>query len=143
MSASQNMINKKIIEVVALALTCSTDGKFLLARRGPGHSGAGSWEFPGGKIESGESQKQALIREINEELGFDLSPLGIKFIAENTYEYKDQHQNKLVKIYLWSAQIVDKPEFKLVDHDKLDWFMIEEIKGINLSEADKYFISLL
>lgn len=139
MSASQNVINKKIIEVVALALSCSLDGKFLLARRSLGHSGAGCWEFPGGKIESGESQKQALVREINEELGFDLSSLNIEFIAENTHKY----QKKLVRIYLWSAQITDKPEFKLVDHDKLDWFMIEEIKEINLSEADKYFISLI
>ncbi len=143
MSASQNLINKQIIDVVALALTYSHDGKFLLARRSPAQSGAGSWEFPGGKIEAGESQHQALVREIKEELGFDLSSLDLKFIAENTHEYKGQHQSKSIRIFLWSAQITYKPEFKLVDHDKLDWFLIEEINGINLSEADKYFILLL
>jgi len=139
MSVSQNTTNNKIIEVVALALRCLTDGKYLLARRGPGGSGAGCWEFPGGKIEAGETQSQALRREITEELAYDLSLMPLIFIGENTHSY----ENSVVKIYLWQAQVNDKPEFKLVDHDEVAWFSVAEIIKVNLSEADKYFISLI
>lgn len=143
MSASQklekNQIVLPIVEVAALALRCSVDGKYLLARRGPGGSGAGFWEFPGGKIEAGESQKQTLQREILEELSFDIAPYDLNYIGENLHHYN----NNNIKIYLWRAEVKDKPEFKLVDHDSAQWYSIDKIKEINLSEGDKYFISLI
>jgi 8-oxo-dGTP diphosphatase len=60
----------KLLLVAAVALV-DADGRVLLARRPPGKSMAGLWEFPGGKIEPGETPEAALIRELAEELGID------------------------------------------------------------------------
>ena len=77
----------KIILVSAVALI-DTDGRILLAQRPEGKSMAGLWEFPGGKVEPGESPEVALIRELQEELGIDtwescLAPLTF---ASHAYE---------------------------------------------------------
>jgi 8-oxo-dGTP diphosphatase len=62
--------NSKIVEVAAAVLQ-RDDGSFLLAQRPAGKIWAGYWEFPGGKIEPGESQHDALVRELREELGIE------------------------------------------------------------------------
>ena len=61
------------ISVVAAALTTG-EGRFLLQRRGPGGRHGGLWEFPGGKVEEGENPQDALIRELEEELGVQADP---------------------------------------------------------------------
>jgi 8-oxo-dGTP diphosphatase len=64
------------IVVVAAAITLQ-DGRILMQKRGPGRRHAGLWEFPGGKVEAGESPENALIREIEEELGLRLDPAAL------------------------------------------------------------------
>jgi len=61
-----------VVLVVAVALV-DADGRVLLAQRPPGKSLAGLWEFPGGKVEPGETPEAALIRELAEELGIDVA----------------------------------------------------------------------
>lgn len=78
---------KKVVLVSAVALI-DIDGRVLLAQRPAGKSMAGLWEFPGGKVEPGETPEEALIRELNEELGIDtwescLAPLTF---ASHSYE---------------------------------------------------------
>ena len=66
------------IRVVAAAITLE-DGRILLQKRAPGTRHAGLWEFPGGKIEAGETPENALIREIEEELGLSLDSRRLAF----------------------------------------------------------------
>lgn len=78
---------KPIILVAAVALV-DTDGRVLLAQRPEGKSLAGLWEFPGGKVEAGETPEHALVRELKEELGIDTwtSCLAPFTFASHTYE---------------------------------------------------------
>ena len=62
---------------VAVGILIRPDGRFLLTSRPPGKVYAGYWEFPGGKLEPGESVEQALARELHEELGVTLDPAAI------------------------------------------------------------------
>ena len=64
-------MTEKLVEV-AVAVLQQPDDTFLMAQRPPGKAYAGYWEFPGGKVEAGESPHQALIRELHEELGIDV-----------------------------------------------------------------------
>ena len=78
----------KTVLVSAVALI-DVDGRILLGQRPEGKSMAGLWEFPGGKVDEGETPEAALIRELQEELGIDtwascLAPLTF---ASHTYEY--------------------------------------------------------
>jgi len=139
MSASQNMANNEILEVVALALRHSPTGQFMLARRGPNESGAGEWEFPGGKVEPGETQREALVREIQEELGYVLDGDKLSLLGEHIHQYP----HRKIQIFLWRADVEIKPVFKLVDHDFVDWYSLKDITELNLTAGDKYFISLL
>ena len=61
-----------VVFVVAAALV-DIDGRVLIAKRPPGKSMAGLWEFPGGKVDVGEMPEDALIRELREELGIDVT----------------------------------------------------------------------
>ncbi len=63
--------DRKILDV-AVGVLLEADGRFLLTSRPPGKVYAGYWEFPGGKLEAGESVEQALRRELHEELGIDI-----------------------------------------------------------------------
>ena len=81
---------KKIILVSAVALI-DIDGRVLLAQRPEGKSMAGLWEFPGGKVEAGESPEEALIRELKEELGIDTWSSCLAPLTFASHAYDDFH----------------------------------------------------
>lgn len=72
---------------VALALV-DVEGRWLVSRRAPGRNFAGLWEFPGGKIEPGETPAQAAVREVLEETGLDATPVG--GLGQVTTEHEGQ-----------------------------------------------------
>src|ERR1700729_1992646 len=80
--------NAKPIILVAAAALIDPDGRVLVAKRPPGKAMAGLWEFPGGKIEAGETPETALIRELDEELGIAVkAPCLAPFtFASHTYD---------------------------------------------------------
>ena len=80
----------KIVLVSAVALI-DADGRVLLAQRPEGKSMAGLWEFPGGKVESGETPEAALIRELKEELGIDTWQSCLAPLTFASHAYPDFH----------------------------------------------------
>jgi 8-oxo-dGTP diphosphatase len=80
----------KIVYVVAVALV-DRDGRVLLAQRPPGKKMAGLWEFPGGKIEPGETPEAALVREIKEEMDIDTQESCLAPLTFVSHGYDDFH----------------------------------------------------
>ena len=80
----------KLVLVSAVALI-DADGRVLLAQRPEGKSMAGLWEFPGGKVEKGESPEAALIRELKEELGIDTWSSCLAPLTFASHAYEDFH----------------------------------------------------
>lgn len=80
----------KIVLVSAVALI-DPDGRVLLAQRPAGKSMAGLWEFPGGKVEPGESPESALIRELREELGIETRQSCLAQLSFASHGYDDFH----------------------------------------------------
>jgi 8-oxo-dGTP diphosphatase len=98
-----------MIDVVAGIIT-REDGAVLLARRGPGKSNAGMWEFPGGKLEPGETPEAGLARELREELGVE--------VAVGAYVATGVAGGVSLRGY--RARIV-AGEIALSDHDAVAW----------------------
>lgn len=80
----------KIVLVSAVALI-DCDGRVLLAQRPEGKSMAGLWEFPGGKVEAGESPEAALVRELHEELGIETWDSCLAPLTFASHSYDDFH----------------------------------------------------
>jgi 8-oxo-dGTP diphosphatase len=110
--------------------------EIAIFRRGPEQTGAGHWEFPGGKVEVGESDSQALRREIEEELGVRIQ-VG-DYLGENTHQYPTK------KIHLkFYAVPFPQQEFVLTEHDEMRWVKLENLDVETLSEADRPLIEIL
>ena len=106
------------------------DDKILLTRRKKGKSLEGFWEFPGGKVEKGETDATALKRELKEELGLEISEPN--YFSENKHEYITFS----IHLVAYKCEAFDDPK-KLVDHDKFEWVMVNELGNFNLAEADR------
>lgn len=116
------------IDVVA-GIIQRDDGKILIARRKPGSHLAGCWEFPGGKIEGGESPEECLERELREELGIITKTGG--FVAESVYDYG----NKKIRLLAYFVQYLDG-DFVLDSHDRIEWVHLSEVDDYQLAPAD-------
>ncbi|WP_422371613.1 (deoxy)nucleoside triphosphate pyrophosphohydrolase [Hoeflea sp.] len=84
------MTDKKIVLVAACALV-DTDGRVLLSQRPEGKKLAGLWEFPGGKVEAGETPESALVRELAEELGLTTKEDCLAPLTFASHGYDDFH----------------------------------------------------
>ena len=115
-----------MITVVAALL--HKDNKVLIAKR-KSNSNFGKWEFPGGKVELDETEKQAIEREILEE--FELFIKANKFIVNNIHEYPE----KVIDLRLYECEYL-KGDFKLHDHSEYKWVNIKDLLEYDLAEAD-------
>ena len=123
----------KKIEVVAAIL--HRDGAYIATQRGYGEF-EGMWEFPGGKIEPGESSEDALKREIQEELGVDIVIEDL--ICTTEYDYPSFHLT--MHCYLCG---IKAGEIELREHKSARWLRREELGSVEWLPADKDVISRL
>lgn len=102
----------------------------MIARRATGDLiSFGKWEFPGGKVETGETEKQAIEREIKEE--FDVIIKAKEYINNNIFEYP----NKTINLILYNCEYISGT-FQLHDHFEYKWINIDELKKYDLADAD-------
>ena len=120
-----------MLEVTA-AIICK-DGKFLICQRPKGKNCELLWEFPGGKIEVGETAEDCIVREIQEELGVTLCVL--RKFTDVIYEYPD----KTVHLHFFLAEIASG-ELTCKEHNSLAWITADEIGNFQFCPADDTII---
>jgi 8-oxo-dGTP diphosphatase len=116
--------------VVAVALV-DVDGRVLIARRPEGKQLAGLWEFPGGKVEPGERPEAALIRELREELGIEVSESCLAPFVFASHAYDSFHL--LMPLYLcrrWEGTVVAR------EHSALAWVKPDRLADYPMPPAD-------
>ena len=126
-----------IVLVSAVALVDS-DGRVLLAQRPPGRAMAGLWEFPGGKVQPGESPEAALIRELQEELAIDTKESCLAPFTFASHAYQDFHL--LMPLYVcrrWWGTV------RAVEHQALAWVRPAKLRDYPMPPADKPLIAML
>ena len=129
--------DKPIILVSAVALI-DVDGRVLIAQRPEGKSMAGLWEFPGGKVEPGETPEEALIRELHEELGIDTWESCLAPLTFASHAYDDFHL--LMPLYVcrkWQGTPTSK------EGQSLKWVRIHALKDYPMPPADEPLIAML
>lgn len=120
----------KVIYVAAAALI-DADGRVLVTQRPVGKAHAGKWEFPGGKIEAGETPEQAVNRELREELGLEPCERCLQPFSFTSYAYPDFHL--FMPLYLcrqWDGFAMPK------EGQGIKWLFPSEIVKLDLVEAD-------
>lgn len=126
---------KPTIRVVAAALY-DERGRVLIAQRPLGKPLAGRWEFPGGKLDAGESEHAALVRELREELGVEVR--SAQRMLELKHEYPDRH----VELCMWHVT-----EYSGVPHphdgQALKWVEPARLGEEDLLEADRPIVEVL
>lgn len=128
-------LTKPRLRVVAAALFDAA-GRVLIAERPAGKHMAGWWEFPGGKIATGESDAEALRRELREELGIEAR--ATDEIMTLTHEYPD----RIVDLVLWRATLLEGTPTGL-DSQQLKWVECGNLGKERLLPADEPFIGAL
>lgn len=123
------------VHVVGAAILDS-DKKVLICRRS-GKSMSGMWEFPGGKVESGETAEEALEREILEELGV---PIKVGDHVATGFQSSD---GVTIELSVFEAQLVDELPEASSDHDAMAWVATNDLGNYRFPEADLPAVTVL
>ena len=106
------------------------NGSILACMRPEGDAWSGWWEFPGGKVEGNESLKDALSREIMEELSVRVYP------RSKVCEINHRYQDRDVNLHIFDCGIVDRKDIVLLEHDESRWLSQEELLDVKWLPAD-------
>lgn len=120
---------------VVVAAAIERDGLYLVARRTRPVDVAGRWEFPGGKVEAGETEEQALIREIREELGVDIE------VARRIPGEWPLHDDLVLHLYV--ARLITGEPAPLEQHDEIRWVTPSQFDEIDWLESDREAVDAL
>jgi 8-oxo-dGTP diphosphatase len=128
---SADLPAKKPLLLVAAAALVDSDGRVLIAKRPTGKSMAGLWEFPGGKVEIGETPEECLIRELNEELGIKVTHACLAPFVFTSHAYESFHL--LMPLYLvrrWQGFVTAH------EHEAIAWVKPERLSDYPMPPAD-------
>ena len=114
-------------ELYVVAAIIKKDNKILATQRGYGEF-EGLWEFPGGKIEDGETKEEALVREIKEELNADI--IVEKFALDLEWQYPNFY------LYMSCFECVLESDIELLEHMGARWLSLDELDSVEWIEAD-------
>jgi 8-oxo-dGTP diphosphatase len=121
---------KKIIKVAGVAIIDQDKNKVLAGKRNADRLVGGMWEFPGGKIEKGETPQEATKRELKEEF-HDEVQIGPQLGETVSYEY----DFGIVKLTVFFAKLLTN-NFDLVAHSEVEWLSADEVQKLNWAPAD-------
>ena len=119
--------------VVVVAAVLVRDGAVLACRRAAHKDAAGLWEFPGGKVEAGETPQEALARELREELGVDVR---VGSLLERSVTGR-------VDLACYAATLAGRPPTASTDHDALEWRRPRALGGLEWAPADRPVVAVL
>jgi 8-oxo-dGTP diphosphatase len=131
------MTDKKIVLVAAAALV-DADGRVLICQRPQGKQLAGLWEFPGGKVEAGETPEACLIRELKEELDIDVKAACLAPFVFASHGYDSFHL--LMPLYLlrrWDGVVTAR------EHEALAWVKPNQMSQYPMPPADLPLVAWL
>jgi 8-oxo-dGTP diphosphatase len=112
------------------AAVIEKDGKILIARRKQGDTHSGKWEFPGGKLDPGETPEACLKRELREELGIETE--AGPFLCSIRFAYR----HMAVELLFYKTSYVSG-EITLHEHDRIEWVSPEALTDFDFLEADR------
>ncbi len=119
-----------IMDVCCLILVDTASSRILATQRPKGKRLELLWEFPGGKVEDGESSEQALRREINEELGLELGTLAPLPTFEHRYDFGT------VRLIPFLSRCEGRPLLKLTEHAGAKWIELNQWESLDWTPAD-------
>ncbi len=131
-------MSAKPLLLVAAAALIDVDGRVLICQRPEGKQLAGLWEFPGGKVETGETPEACLIRELDEELGIQVTNACLAPFVFASHGYESFHL--LMPLYLcrrWSGFVTAK------EHKALAWVKPNELRNYPMPPADAPLVAWL
>ena len=124
-----------VVDVVAALVR--RDDRYLVARRAEGKVQAGKWEFPGGKIEPGESPAEALARECREELAVEVENARVVDVVTHAYP------EKTIRLALLACSTRPGSEPRAIEHREVRWVTRAEMDDMDFSAADREFFRRL
>jgi 8-oxo-dGTP diphosphatase len=123
---------KRSIVIVAACVLLNEAGELLIAERPSGRTLAGLWEFPGGKVELGEQPEDAVIRELNEELGIEIAKADLAPLTFASHAYPDFHLlMPLYRCARWQGAVTP------LEGQELRWVRPEDLAGYDMPPADE------
>ncbi len=122
--------------ILVAAGVLEREGSVLAARRKKGSHLEGHWEFPGGKIEAGESPEECLVRELAEEIGVVVEPRGILEVVFHRYPEKN------VLLLFYRCDLLEG-EPRALECDEIRWVALPDLPSLDWAPADVPFVRRL